>query len=158
MTEDNTNNNTPSGPSDEQLLKMAMGIQTGDKETDETADILKLKAEWEVLPSRGREKLTRRRKMRHNMFKIIKFLTRGIELTPEDHPELLAIKSIVDPQLEEQQKTNKQINWYSFTFSWDIHPKDHRKIVLKSQWFAEGGTFDEFGSMKPAAFTEQEID
>jgi len=158
MSDDNNTNNIPTGPSDKQLLKMAMGVDTGDAEVDANANVLKLKAEWETIPSRGKDKLTKRRRVRHNMFKIIRMLSRGIEMTPEDHPDLLAIKAIIDEQLAEEQKTNKQINWYSFTFSWDIHPKNPTTLILKPVWFKEGGTFDEFGSMKPAAFTEQEID
>ena len=140
--------------SDEQLLKMAMGVKTGDEEVDATADMMRLRAEWEVIPSRGRDRLTKRRQMRHNMFKIVKRLTRELEMTPENHAELLAIKSIIDPQLDQ----NKMHNWFSFTFHWDIHPKDHTKIITKDRWFAEGGSYDELGQLKPSAFTEQQID
>lgn len=140
--------------SEEQLLKMAMGVETGDEEVDATAEVMKLKAEWEVLPSRGLDRLTKRRKMRHNMFTIIKRLTRKLEMTSEDHAELLAIKAIIDPQLDQ----GKMRNWYSFTFNWDLHPKDHTKIITKDRWFAEGGGYDELGSLKPTAFTEQQID
>ena len=139
--------------SDEQILKMAMGVKTGDEEADATAAVLQLKAEWETIPDRNRDKLTKRRKMRHNMFRIVKCLTREIEMTPEDHTELLAIKSIIDPQLNNSQMRN----WYSFTFHWDIHPRDHTKIITKDRWFAEGGAYEELGLLKPSAFTEQEI-
>jgi hypothetical protein len=144
--------------SDEQLLKMAMGLKTGDAEVDATADVMKLKAEWEVVPSRGRDKLTKRKKMRHNMFKIVKRLTRDLEITPEEHAELLAIKAIIDPQLEELGKTNSQMNWFGFTFNWDINPRDHTKVITKDRWFAEGGRYDELGQLEPPAFTEQQID
>ncbi len=143
--------------SDEQLLKMAMGVSTGDEELDKSADVMRLKAEWEVLPTKGRDILTKRKKMRHNMFKIVKRLTRKLEMTPEEHAELLAIKAIIEPQLEELQKTNQQMNWYSFTFHWDLHPKDHTTVITKDRWFAEGGRYDELGALKPTAFTEQEI-
>lgn len=141
---------------DEQLLKMAMGVKSDDVEIEAAVDIMKIKSEWEIIPARGKDKLTKRRKMRHNMFKIIKRLTRELEMTTIDHAELLAIKAIFDPQLEAQ--TNKQINWYSFTFLWDINPQDHTKIVTKDRWFAEGGRFDELGALQPTAFTEQQID
>lgn len=141
---------------DEQLLKMAMGVKTDDAEVDATVDIMKLKSEWEIIPERSKDKLTKRRKMRHNMFKIIKRLTRELEMSPETTPELLAIKAIFDPQLDAE--TNKQINWYSFTFLWDVHPSDHTKIITKDRWFASGGRYDELGALQPTAFTEQQID
>ena len=141
--------------SDEQLLKMAMGVKTGDDELDATAAVMKLKAEWEIIPSSGKDRLTKRRKMRHNMFKIIKRLTRELEMTEAEHAELLAIKAIIDPQLNDNP--NKQVNWYSFTYNWDLHPKDHTKMITKDRWFAEGGSYDELGALRPTAFTEQEI-
>ena len=144
--------------SDEQLLKMAMGVKTGDAEIDATADIMRLKAEWEIVPDRGQDKLTKRKQMRHEMFKIIKRLTRDLEISAELTPDLVAIKSIIDPQLEEMQKTNKQMNWYAFTFHWDLHPRDHTKVITKDRWFAEGGKYDELGALRPTAFTEQQID
>ena len=144
--------------SDEQLLKMAMGVKTGDAEIDATADIMRLKAEWEIVPDRGQDKLTKRKQMRHEMFKIIKRLTRDLEISAELTPGLVAIKSIIDPQLEEMQKTNKQMNWYAFTFHWDLHPRDHTKVITKDRWFAEGGKYDELGALRPTAFTEQQID
>ena len=116
--------------SDEQLLKMAMGVKSDDAEVEATVDMMKLKSEWEIVPERGKDKLTKRKKMRHNMFKIIKRLTRELEMNPKEHAELLAIKAIIDPQLDAHP--NKQINWYSFTFLWDIHPRDHTKIIDKS--------------------------
>jgi hypothetical protein len=143
--------------SDEQLLKMAMGVETGDEKVDATAAVMKLKAEWETLPEKGIDRHTKRRNMRHEMFKIVKRLTRNLEMTPEEHSQLLAIKAIIDEQIEEMKKTNSQINWYSFTFHWDLHPKDHTKIITKDRWFAEGGSYDELGALKPTAFTEQEI-
>lgn len=143
--------------SEEQLLKMAMGVQTGDAEIDATANMMRIRAEWEVLPTRARDKLTKRRKMRHNMFKIVKRLTRNLEMNPEEHAELLAIKAIIDEQLTELQKVNNQMNWYAFTFHWDLNPQDHTKIITKDRWFAEGGRYDELGALEPTAFTEQEI-
>lgn len=142
--------------SDEQLLKMAMGVQSDDPEVEASVEMMKLKSEWEIVPERGRDILTKRKKMRHNMFKIVKRLTRELEMTPETTPELLAIKAIIDPQLDGQ--ANKQLNWYSFTFLWDINPKDHTKIITKDQWFPAGGRFDDLGALMPPAFTEQEID
>ena len=144
--------------SEEQLLKMAMGVPTGDEEVDATADMMRLKSEWEIVPARRKDILTKRKKMRHNMFKIVKRLTRGLEMTAEDHADLLAIKSIIDPQLAEMQKVNRQMNWYAFTFHWDLHPQDHTKVITKDKWFASGGDYDELGALKPTAFTEQEID
>jgi hypothetical protein len=135
---------------DEQLLKMAMGIEPDEPDAKLANEIMKLRAEWEVVPSRGLDRLTRRRKMRYHMFKIIKCLTREAELTPQQE----AIRSIIEPQLEKA----KQQNWYSFTFNWDLHPKDHTKIITKDRWFAEGGSYDELGALKPSAFTEQQID
>ena len=134
--------------SDEQLLKMAMGVP--DKDTEEATSIMKMKTEWMEMPTSGRDKLTKRKKMRHNMFKIIKRLRREMEMTPE----LEAIKSIFDPQLN----SNYQINWATFTFHWDVHPVDHTKIIQKDQWFREGGQYDELGALQPTAFTEQIID
>jgi len=142
--------------SDEQLLKMAMGVQTGDAEVDASTEVMKLKSEWEIVPTRGKDILTKRKNMRHNMFKIIKRLTRDLEMTPEDHAELLAVKAIIDAQLDADP--NKQINWFSFTFLWDIHPKDHTKIISKAEWFPAGGRYDELGALMPPAFTEQVID
>lgn len=144
--------------SDEQLLKMAMGVTTGDEKLDADANVMRLRAEWEIVPDRGKDRLTKRKRMRHNMFKIVKRLTRELEMTTEDHAELLAIKAIIDPQLEEAQKINKQMNWFGFTFLWDINPNDHTKIITKERWFAEGGRYDELGALKPPAFTEQQID
>ena len=142
--------------SDEQLLKMAMGVQSGDPEVEATATMMKLKSEWEIVPARKRDILTKRKKMRHNMFKIIKRLTRELEMSPETTPDLIAIKTIIDVQLDEQP--NKQLNWYSFTFLWDINPNNHTKIITKDQWFKEGGRFDDLGALMPPAFTEQQID
>ena len=144
--------------SDEQLLKMAMGVKTGDAEVDATADSMRLKAEWETRPERAKDRLTKRNRMRHEMFKIVKRLTRDLEINMELTPDLVAIKAIIDPQLEELQKLNKQMNWYAFTFHWDIHPDDHTKVITKDRWFAEGGRYDELGALKPPAFTEQQID
>jgi len=148
--------NNPNQFTDEQLLKMAMGVQSDDAEVEATVEMMKLKSEWEIIPTRGRDILTKRKKMRHNMFKIVKRLTRELEITTEETPDLVAIKSIIDVQLDEQP--NKQINWYSFTFLWDINPKNHTKIVTKDQWFKEGGRFDDLGALMPPAFTEQQID
>lgn len=134
--------------SDDQLLKMAMGVP--DKETEETAEIMQLRTKWMEIPERGKDKLTKRRKMRHNMFKIVKRMRRELEMTPE----LEVIKSIIDPQLD----NNLQINWATFTFIWDIHPTDHTKIIQKDRWFMEGGRYDELGALQPTAFTEQVID
>lgn len=133
---------------DEQLLKMAMGVP--EEGTEEAVELMKLKTEWMEIPARSKDKLTKRRKMRHNMFKIIKYMRREIEITPE----LEAIKSIIDPQLD----NNLQINWATFTFQWDLHPNDHTKIVQKDRWFPEGGRYDELGALQPTAFTEQIID
>jgi len=133
---------------DEQLLKMAMGVP--DEDTEELTEIMKFKSEWEQIPTRGKDILTKRKKMRHNMFKIIKRIRRELEMTPE----LEAIKAIIDPQLN----ANHQINWATFTFHWDLNPKDHTKIITQDRWFAEGGDFDELGGLRPTAFTKQEID
>lgn len=133
---------------DEQLLKMAMGVP--DEDTEELTDVMKFRTEWEAIPARGKDILTKRRKMRHNMFKIIKRMKRELDLLPE----LEAIKQIIDPQLN----ANHQINWGTFTFHWDLHPKDHTKVISKDEWFKSGGDFDELGALKPTAFTEQEID
>lgn len=133
---------------DEQLLKMAMGVP--DEDTEEFTELMKLKSEWELVPTRGRDKLTKRRKMRNHIFKIIKRTRRELDLTPE----LEAIKQIIDPQLD----ANIQINWSTFTFRWDLHPKNHAKIIQKDSWFKEGGSYDELGALRPTAFTEQEID
>jgi len=134
--------------SDDQLLKMAMGVP--EEGTEEATEIMKLKTEWMIIPERGKDKLTKRRKTRHKMFKIIKRMRRELELTPE----LEAVKAIFDPQLD----GNHQINWATFTFHWDVHPSDHTKIISKDQWFREGGTYDELGALMPTAFTEQVID
>ncbi len=134
--------------SDEQLLKMAMGVP--EEGTEEATEIMKIKSEWEILPEKEKDQLTKRRKMRHNMFKIIKYIRRELEMTPE----LIAIKTIIDPQLD----SNYQINWGTFTFQWDLHPKDHTKIIQKDRWFPEGGRYDELGALQPTAFTKQEID
>ena len=134
--------------SDEQLLKMAMGVP--EEGTEEATELMKLKTKWLELPTSGKDRNTKRRKMRHNMFKIVKRLRRELEMTPE----LEAIKSIIDPQLD----GNLQINWGTFTFIWDIHPTDHTKIVQKDRWFPEGGQYDELGALQPTAFTEQVID
>ena len=134
--------------SDDQLLKMAMGVP--EEGTEEAIEIMKIKTEWMIIPERGKDKLTKRRRTRHMMFKIIKRMRRELEMTPE----LEAIKSIFDPQLD----SNHQINWGTFTFHWDVHPSDHTKIISKEQWFREGGSYDELGALMPTAFTEQEID
>jgi len=47
--------------SDEQLLKMAMGVKTGDAEVDATADSMRLKAEWETRPERAKDRRLVRR-------------------------------------------------------------------------------------------------
>ncbi len=134
--------------SDEQLLKMAMGVP--EEGTEEALEIMQLQTKWMEIPDSSKDKLTRRRKMRHNMFKIIKRIRRELEMTPE----LQAIKAIIDPQLD----GNHQINWGTFTFHWDLHPNDHTKIVTKDRWFPEGGGYDELGALQPTAFTEQVID
>ena len=134
--------------SDEQLLKMAMGIP--EEGTEEATELMKLKTEWLEIPTSGKGRIARRRKMRHNMFKLI----RQMRLEMELDPELEAIKSIIDPQLD----ANHQINWGTFTFYWDIHPTDHTKIVQKDRWFPEGGQYDELGALQPTAFTKQIID
>lgn len=135
--------------SDEQLLKMAMGVPA-DEESKEYVEIMEFKTKWEAEPTSSRERITARRKMRHNMFKIIKRIRRELEMTPE----LEGIKLIIDPQLD----ADRQINWSTFTFLWDLHPKDHTRIILKDRWFPEGGQYDELGALQPTAFTEQIID
>ena len=85
-------------------------------------------------------------------------MVRDIEVSAEATPELVAIRAIIEPQLVEMQKTNGRMNWYAFTFLWDLHPKDHTKVITKDRWFAEGGRYDELGALEPSAFTEQEID
>jgi hypothetical protein len=142
--------NNPNQFTDEQLLKMAMGVKLEDEEAQKSVDFMKLKAEWEVIPERKKDQLTKRRKMRHNMFKIVKRLTRKLEMTPE----LDAIKAIIDSQLDNKSPMK---NWYAFTFHWDIHPSDHTKVITKAEWFREGGSYDELGALRPPAFTEQEI-
>ena len=137
--------------SDEQLLSMAMGITSKESNPDEAefVEIARLKSEWLVVPERKGDKWTKRKKMRHEMFKIIKRMKRELDLLPE----LEAIKSIIDPQLD----GNKQHNWATFTFYWDLNPMDHTKIITKDRWFAEGGRYDDLGALQPTAFTEQEI-
>lgn len=137
--------------SDEQLLSMAMGItdKASDPDEAEFVEIAILKGEWEVVPKKRGDIWTKRKKMRHNMFKIIKRMKRELELTPD----LLAIKSIIDPQLD----PNRQMNWATFTFYWDVSPADHTKVITKDKFFAEGGDVDELGGFRPPAFTEQEI-
>lgn len=137
--------------SDEQLLKIAMGAAPEDTDSEEGQflEIARLRSEWEVLPERGKDILTKRKRMRHNLFKIVKAFKLDRELTPE----LQAIHDIIDPQLHE----NHFMEWEHFTFHWDLNPRDHRKIVTKANWFAEGGRYDELGSLMPTAFTEQEI-
>ncbi len=134
--------------SDEQLLKMAMGVP--EEGTEEAVEMMKLQTQWMEIPEREKDKITKRRKMRHNMFKIIKYIRRELDMTPE----LQAIKAIIDPQLD----GNHQINWGTFTFHWDLHPSDHTKIIQKDRWFPEGGRYDELGALQPTAFTEQVID
>jgi vancomycin resistance protein YoaR len=137
--------------SDEQLLAMAMGITSKESNPDEAefVEIAKLKSEWMIIPERKGDKWTKRKKMRHIMFKIIKRMKRDLEL----FPEMEAIKAIIDPQLD----ANKQHNWASFTFYWDLNPQDHTKIITKDKWFMEGGRYDDLGALQPTAFTEQEI-
>jgi hypothetical protein len=127
---------------------MAMGVP--EEGTEEAVEMMKLQTQWMEIPEKGKDKLTKRRKMRHNMFKIIKRIRRELEMTPE----LQAIKAIIDPQLD----GNHQINWGTFTFHWDLHPTDHTKIIQKDRWFPEGGRYDELGALQPTAFTEQVID
>ena len=67
--------------------------------------------------------------------------------------ELQAIFDIIDPQLH----GDHQMEWEGFTFYWDLHPKDHSKVIKKGEFFALGGDFDELGALRPTAFTEQEI-
>ena len=133
--------------SDERLLKMAMGVP--ETEDADEMKIMKFNSEWMIVPERDKDKLTKRKRIRHNIFKIIKSMKYELELTPEQ----IAIKSIFDPQLN----TNHQINWATFTFYWDIHPKDQTQLITKDRWFMEGGGYDELGSLAPPAFTKQEI-
>lgn len=137
--------------SEEQMLKLAMGVTPDDENSEDAKflEIARLRSEWEELPARGKDILTKRKNMRNRIFKIIKSKKYGWELTPE----LQAIHDIIDTQLY----GNHFMEWDQFTFHWDLNPKDHRKIITKANWFAEGGNYDEFGSLRPTAFTEQEI-
>jgi hypothetical protein len=137
--------------SDEQLLNMAKGLTNKESNLDEAefVEMATFRNQWLIVPKRRGDQWTKRKQMRGNMFKIIKYMKRGADLTPE----LEAIKSIIDPQLD----ANIQQNWASFTFYWDLNPQDHTKIITKEKWFMEGGRYDELGALMPTAFTQQEI-
>jgi len=48
------------------------------------------------------------------------------------------------------------MNWSTFTFAWDVSPKDPFKVITEDEWEAEGGKYDHItGSKNPPAFTHQ---
>ena len=50
------------------------------------------------------------------------------------------------------------INWTTFTFAWDVSPKDPFKLITEDQWISEGGKFDPVtGAHMPTAFTRQKL-
>ena len=83
-----------------------------------------------------------RRTVRRQLFKI----RRGIEMNN-------GLKEWIEGQFD----NNRQQNWGTFTFTWDVSPSDPFKIIIKEEWISEGGSFDESGFRKPPAFTKQEV-
>lgn len=135
------------------LLNVAMGVENIEDVLTEEQILEKNKERWTVLPEDRKAKVLHRRKLRENMFKILKYEAR--DMMDKMTPELDALKAIID----EQMNPNLAITWDKFTFTWDIHPSGVPKIVIKEAWIREGGQFDpDIGVHMPAAFTEQVID
>ena len=135
---------------EDDLLKLAMGI--GKEDSSDAVQLLLAKTEWQTVPDTRRDKILYRRKLRKEMFGILKRIARKQEdqLTIKQ----LALKELIDDQLD----PNLAMVWTGFTFVWDLHPFDGPVIIRKETWSANGGQYDELGQPFPSAFTKQVID
>ena len=81
----------------------------------------------------------------------------------EHKPYVIGIKLIYEKHF------NNEINWSTFTYTWDLNPKNPLEIVRPNQWQSAGGEFwnkDRHGNdgkvlhgmHKPTAFTHQALD
>jgi hypothetical protein len=122
-----------------------------DVEVDRETAIMLEKAKWNTISDNPKQILVQRRKQRKAMFRIKKYMK--LDRVDELSIELVALKELFDSQM----KPNLAITWDKFTFTWDCHPRELTTIILKENWFTEGGAFDEIGRHAPTAFTEQEI-
>lgn len=134
---------------DKALLDLAKGVTPEKEELSEDAEFLFKQEEWAAPPARKRELYTKRKKVRHTLFKIIKKSKNGTDLTPSER----ALKSLFDPQMN----GDLAITWATFTFNWDVSPDNHLQVIRKDEWFTKGGRYDELGALYPTAFTEQEM-
>lgn len=129
----------------QELLNIAKGV--GD-----TSKLADKKKYWMIVPEPKRELEQKRKMARRNLHKVVKYIGMNKEL-PEHMEDAHILKDIIQEQLD----SNRGLRWEMFAWKWDLHPKDHTKIVIKEQWFASGGGVDpEFGSMAPTAFTKNE--
>lgn len=135
---------------DEELLLMAKGIPP---ESFEAQQLLYWNTVYDPQsPSRDErnEHFLQRREAR----KAVYFYRRAVERgeTPDEKYKFF-FETFIKPQLD----SNLAINLKSFTFKWDIHPVDPRRVVIKENWLKEGGGFDvDTSAHAPTAFTMQE--
>jgi hypothetical protein len=92
-----------------------------------------------------------RRKIRSMLFKIRKHILLG-------HPiDERILNSGLLEWIEHQFNANRQQNWETFTFTWDVAVNDPFLLIEKQEWTQTGGTFDDDGFRVPPGFTEQEV-
>lgn len=132
------------------LEALSKGITNVEGANDETK-ILMAKAKWRSIPETAKEIKNQRRALRKALFTVLRMtkFNKLDTLTIEER----AIQEIFDKQM----KPNLGITWEKFTFTWDVHPVIMTELILKENWFTEGGVFDEIGGHAPTAFTKQEI-
>ncbi len=130
---------------DKELLDLAKGvISTPEQEKMQWISY------WNNIPENTRLHWLKRKEIRQAIFEIRKLYHRNKQVKDV---KLAALHEIIGSQLN----PNNGISYHSFTWQWDVHPKDITKIILKEHWVKEGGGFDvELGVHSPTAFTKQE--
>ena len=121
------------------LLDIAKGV------IDPTAVGIK-ESQWVYDGKNTRELIRFRRSVRRGII-LINHLMKLEKPLDERHQEL---KEIIEKQLN----PNLGLTWKTFSFKWDIHPKEPLTVILKEHWVKEGGGFDsDLGYHYPHAFT-----
>ena len=126
-----------------ELLNVAKGVVSA-------SDVLSREGYWKIVPENKRDAELKRKAVRGWLHKIVKYIKMNKEVPDhfEDAKILLAM-------YEEQMKPNLGIKMDMFAWKWDLHPKDHTKIILREEWIKSGGGFDpDFGTCAPNAFTK----
>jgi len=109
---------------------------------------------WNRIPENRRDAERKRKLARRCLHKVVKY-----RLMNKPLPEKMEDANVLKKMIEKQLNPNLGLTWDTFTWKWDIHPRDHTKIILKEKWIVEGGGFDpEMGSHSPTAFTKEASD